>query len=101
WRRLFVDLRPLWARAHLVIFGHALLEQLFSPHKGLTAHLFAERCFAFPEEPDPWLCSRITAERLAGKPFAPLPVLGVPGWWPGNEDFCFYDDPLVFRPRRA
>jgi hypothetical protein len=25
-------------------------------------------------------------------------VLGVPGWWPGNEDFSFYDDALVFRP---
>jgi hypothetical protein len=26
-----------------------------------------------------------------------LPVLGVPGWCPGNEDFSFYDDALVFR----
>ena len=34
----------------------------------------------------------LNAERLAGKPFAHLPVLGVPGWWAGNEDPAFYDD---------
>jgi len=38
---------------------------------------------------------------LAGKPFTPLPVLGVPGWWAGNENFSFYDDSLVFRPRKT
>ena len=26
WQRLFVTLRPLWAQAQLVLFGHALLE---------------------------------------------------------------------------
>ena len=29
--------------------------------------------------------------------FAPLPVLGVPGWWPANESPAFYDDATVFR----
>jgi hypothetical protein len=24
-------------------------------------------------------------------------VLGVPGWWPGNEEPGFYDDAAVFR----
>jgi len=33
----------------------------------------------------------------AAKPFSPLPVLGVPGWWPANADHRFYDDPAVFR----
>ena len=28
WHRLFVTLRPLWQEAHLVLFGHALLEKL-------------------------------------------------------------------------
>jgi len=32
-----------------------------------------------------------------GRPFVPLPVLGVPGWWPANDDLAFYDDPAVFR----
>ncbi|MBI5907604.1 MAG: DUF3025 domain-containing protein, partial [Burkholderiales bacterium] len=24
----------------------------------------------------------------------------VPGWWPDNENFSFYDDSVVFRPRK-
>src|SRR2546427_7152514 len=32
------------------------------------------------------------ADTLACKPFAPLPVLGVPGWWRENENFSFYDE---------
>jgi hypothetical protein len=27
-------------------------------------------------------------------------VLGVPRWWPPNEDPQFYDDSAVFRPQR-
>ena len=33
--------------------------------------------------------------------FTVLPVLGVPGWWAASENFSFYDDSLVFRPRRT
>ena len=29
----------------------------------------------------------------------PLPLLGVPGWWPANADPAFYDDASVFRSR--
>jgi hypothetical protein len=99
WRRLFVDLRPLWREAHLVVFGHALLEKLVSPRKALTAHVWAAPAPAQPGASlDNWLAAQLSAERLARKPFTPLPVLGIPGWWPGNEDFSFYDDALVFRP---
>lgn len=96
WRRLFIELRPLWREARLVLFGHALLEQLAAPRKELTAHVW--RAPAPAEEPlDSWLAGQLTAGRLAAKPFTPLPVLGVPGWWPGNQDFSFYDDARVFR----
>ncbi|HZY15608.1 MAG TPA: DUF3025 domain-containing protein, partial [Ramlibacter sp.] len=50
---------------------------------------------------DGWLAAQCSAPALAAKPFTPLPVLGIPGWWAGNEDFSFYDDPLVFRPRKT
>ena len=50
---------------------------------------------------DAWLAQDIDTQRWAGKPFSPLPVLGVPGWWPANEDAVFYADPLVFRPPRG
>jgi hypothetical protein len=28
-----------------------------------------------------------------------MPVLGIPGWWP-QQDEEFYDDATVFRPKR-
>jgi Protein of unknown function (DUF3025) len=103
WRRLFVDLRPLWREARLVIFGHALLEQLaVAPRKPLTAHVWCgNAALDSGADADAWLATQCTAQALAGKPFTPLPVLGVPGWWAGNENFSFYDDSLVFRPRRT
>jgi hypothetical protein len=102
WQRLFVELRPLWRQARLWIFGHALLEQLANPRKGLTAHVWCgDAALDSGAAADAWLASRCTAEVLARKPFTPLPVLGVPGWWPGNENFSFYDDSLVFRPRKT
>ena len=39
----------------------------------------------------------MSAEKLASKTFAHLPVLGVPGWWQANEDPVFYADASVFR----
>jgi hypothetical protein len=35
-----------------------------------------------------------------GRELSPLPVLGVPGWWNGNEREGFYDDTAYFRPGR-
>ena len=102
WRRLFVDLRPLWAEARLWIVGHALLEQLAVPRKPLTAHVWrAQAALDSVAQADAWLAAQCTAEAFAAKPFTPLPVLGVPGWWPANENFSFYDDSLVFRPRKT
>jgi hypothetical protein len=102
WRELFVDLRPLWSGARLLVFGHALLEQLAFPRKPLTAHVWrGDAAMDSIADVDGWLAGRCTAQALAGKPFTPLPVLGVPGWWSGNENFSFYDDSLVFRPRKT
>jgi len=105
WRALFVTHRALWGQARLVLFGHALLEKLVAPYKSITAHVFRD-----PVPPaladdlaawDTWLAARLDAPTLASKPFTPLPVLGVPGWWAPNEAPGFYDDPAVFRPPRA
>lgn len=101
WHRLFVELRPLWAQARLLVFGHALLEKLVAPRKDLTAHVWRADCaMDSVAQCDGWLVSQLTAQALSAKPFTPLPVLGVPGWWPPNENFSFYDDSLVFRARR-
>ena len=102
WQRLFIDLRPLWAAARLVLFGHALLEKLVSPRKPMVAHVFhAPVAMNSIADVDGWLADQMKASAWSTKPFTPLPVLGVPGWWPANEAPGFYDDAQVFRPLRA
>jgi hypothetical protein len=120
WAALFITHRALWAQARLLLFGHALMEQLVSPRKNITAHVLIEK-FAHPmnsplgsvlaldqtldhvlgQALDQALAYSLSAERLATKPFTPLPVLGVPGWWPANAQPGFYADASVFRPKRS
>ncbi len=104
WGELFGPLRPLWRQARLLVFGHAALEKLVAPYKSITVHVWR---VAPPFDPagdlaplDTWLAADLTPGKLAAKPFAPLPVLGVPGWWAGNETPAFYADAQVFRPAR-
>lgn len=89
WPGLFIGQRAGWCGSGFEVFGHALLEQLaIAPRKALTAHVVAGEPLAWP------------GERWSTKPFMPMPVLGVPGWWPANEAPDFYADDRVFRPRR-
>ncbi len=102
WQRLFVGGRALWREARLLVFGHALLEKLEAPRKPLTAHVLrAPGASASIANEDAAITAALQPAHLQGKPFVPLPVLGVPGWWGPNEDFSFYDDPPVFRPARV
>jgi hypothetical protein len=102
WQRLFVTLRPLWGEAHLVLFGHALLEKLVYPRKPITAHVYrAQAASNLIADVDAWMAQDLSAEKLATKPFAHLPVLGVPGWCSANEDAAYYADSTVFRPART
>jgi hypothetical protein len=102
WPQVFGTLRPLWLQSSLWLFGHALLEKLVVPRKSTTAHVYR----VFPATDtiaalDAWLAADVTADKLASKPFAHLPVLGVPGWWSANEAPGFYDDAFVFRAART
>lgn len=115
WQRLFVTLRPLWQQAWLIPFGHALLEKLVQPRKPITAHVYLAQ-FATENIAvntintlatshsqkilDGWVAADLSTEKFATKPFAPLPVLGVPNWWRANEDPDFYKDDTVFRRPR-
>jgi Protein of unknown function (DUF3025) len=101
WHHAFLDLRSEWAHTRLWVFGHATLEKLVQPYKSITAHLWRVPLQVQPDRLDAWLAQDLQPQRLAAKPFSPLPVLGVPGWWPANAAPAFYDDPQVFRPRRA
>ncbi|MEJ1172398.1 DUF3025 domain-containing protein [Variovorax sp. CCNWLW235] len=102
WHTLFVTQRALWAEARLLVFGHALLEKLAAPRKALTAHVLLPLPGADGQSAldDRALARSLDPDYLVQKPFVPLPVLGVPGWWPENESPDFYDDAKVFRPGR-
>lgn len=93
WIALFVTGRALWAQVRLEIVGHGLLQQLAAaPRKGLTAHAWFLPADGFDAPRLP--------PALTPAAWSPLPVLGVPGWWPDNADAAFYADTGVFRPGR-
>jgi hypothetical protein len=94
--------------AEVWLFGHALMEKLVAPRKAITAHtriLFApDAWFSLGwEDRRAWIDMQVAgilaAEGLSTSAFTPLPVLGVPGWWP-DQDEAFYLDETVFRPKR-
>lgn len=98
WHGLFVSGREHWRHARIVIVGHALLEQLLQPRKPLCAHVWCRA--GVPPQSDAQRAAwhgDISAANLQPKPFHPLPVLGVPGWWRPNESTDFYADAAVFR----
>ena len=90
------------------LFGHALMEKLMAPYKAITAHVWVLRveCAYFTLDETERQCrvdgglSRALEEGLLNLPAMSLPVLGVPGWWP-SQDEAFYEDRGVFRPRRS
>lgn len=97
WPALFGTQRAAWCDARLTLFGHALIEKLVAPRKAITAQVWL---LPMGVDAERHLVQALTPARLAQKPHHPLPVLGVPMWWPANEDAAFYDDVQVFRPAR-
>jgi hypothetical protein len=107
WHTAFQTHRSLLIKTPPVLFGHALLEKLISPYKSVVAHVFiapiaidliAKNTIQTFDE---CMAERLTAQALLPKPFVPLPVLGVPGWWFANESPDFYTDRTVFRAPRS
>lgn len=104
WQRAFVELRSEWQHSQTVIFGHALMEKLLNPYKGICAHVIR-----IPQQAtdrldlnavDKWLSAFLSAENLAAKPYIPLPIFGIPGWHQDQHQVGFYEDKEVFRPPR-
>jgi hypothetical protein len=113
WKELFWTRRgEATAAMKFFVFGHAILEKALAPYKGVTAkalvidvarnalelptaaliELLDERAAAYFARPEALASTRT---------LAPLPVLGIPGWTPENEDPAYYDDESVFRPGRT
>jgi hypothetical protein len=108
WREIFMTRRDTFERqSEAWLFGHALIEKLVNPYKAITAHawpLVVDPAYfsLSQEEKRIWLdnsVSRQLSKELTTGQFTPLPVLGIPDWWVG-QDAAFYADQGVFRPAR-
>ncbi|ERE02424.1 membrane protein [Pseudogulbenkiania ferrooxidans EGD-HP2] len=112
WRELFIESRDHWGRriaAHTL--GHALMETGLAPHLGWCGKALivevGEDFFGLDGDGQTALLDAELAARLDDDAFltspralCPLPLLGIPGWWPDNEDPAFYDNADYFRPTR-
>ena len=103
WQEALLQRRANWQHLRAYVVGHAVLEKLLHPWPGITAKcLFIKMPHNTPlDRLDLTLAQRWqAATNLRPADMFPVPVLGIPGWWPANEEPEFYADEKVFRPPR-
>jgi hypothetical protein len=112
WKELFWQRRMEVERSmRFYVFGHAIYEKALAPHKGVTA-----KALIVPVERDG--LEAPVARQVEGldafaadyfrrpdslastRTLMPLPILGIPGWEPGNAQESYYDA-SQFRPGRV
>lgn len=95
----------------IAVCGHAMLEKYLSPYKAMTAKaLFVHSKPGFMQRSrqhqlevlDREIAENMLNGHVLSTPgdLSPLPLAGVPGWWPKDEQLAesFYEDRQVFRP---
>lgn len=98
-------------KVNVSVCGHAMLEKYLAPYKAMTAKALlvkTDEDFAdltrlqMLERLDEEISNRILDGSLMTGPacLSPLPLAGIPGWWPQGEqeEDSFYNDHDVFRP---
>jgi hypothetical protein len=113
WTGAFSD-RQFTETVGISVCGHAMLEKYLSPYKSMTAKALLihvdESFMALPREEklaiiDKRIARGLLENQLLQTPasLSPLPLAGVPGWWPETEQLQhdFYRDTNVFRPPAA
>ncbi len=116
WKQLFWLRRDrVQKHFHCIIFGHALYEKALQPFVGITGRaILLEGGHVLQVSPrsdreswswetlDARLAHRVADEAsfLTTRDLAPLPLLGIPGWWPANRAEDFYDNTAYFRAGR-
>lgn len=112
WHEALWARRTHWRQVRVYVVGHALLEKLLLPYPAITAKCLAlalpsETCRTLPGDGSmpAWLDRRVADHWMEGRiarpaDLFPLPVLGIPGWWPENEEAAFYTRMDIFRPHR-
>jgi hypothetical protein len=112
WRELFWSRRAATRRAmRWFVFGHAQYEKALRPFVGVTAKaIILHVAPGFCAQPYPHQISEV--DRMAAdfigrgdaftdaRALAPVPVLGIPGWFPHSAEESFFEDRSYFRTRR-
>ena len=113
WKNLFWQQRSDVSRdMRFFVFGHSLYEKALTPYIGLTGKALilpvAPGFLAQPLASQLAVLDATMAEYFlnpdalrATASLTPLPLLGVPGWWPDNENLAFYENIRHFRPAPA
>ena len=111
WQTLFVTRAADWGqRIDSHVLGHALFEQGLAMHIGWCGKALllpvAESFFQLDywrrqQQLDARLAALLADDSWLARPreLLPLPLLGLPGWWP-QQDAAFYGNSNYFRPTR-
>jgi hypothetical protein len=110
WQQAFVDNRGQWGqKIDGFIIGHANYEKALAPYIGFTAKALyvkvAPQFFKLDKlsqyhQLDQMIAQDLEVLMVDNRHLYPLPILGVPHWWPENTNPIFYDNPDYFRPKR-
>lgn len=112
WKPLFWEQRTaVQARMRCWLFGHGLMERALQPYRGLTGkgvilpvpvELFEQPLVAQVAQVDLLLAQCLSDTRRFLRPdaWAPVPLLGFPGFTSDNECADYYADQRYFRPGR-
>ena len=110
WMDAFWQHRGCWHQEVQVwVFGHANLEMLISPFVGLTGKWVEisvdDSYFDLAIREQLEVIDKKLFEKIENglfsqhKPLKPLPLLGIPGWTPDNENADYYRNTEYFRPK--
>ncbi len=102
WRTLLIKQRDSWrVGTKVLLFGHGLLDSMSRPYKGLCAKVVPVQVQSLDmslSELQQLLLLVVEHLRDPGN-LSPLPVMGIPGWFPDSEAPGFYDDCSVYRAK--
>lgn len=111
WLELFYHQKNRLESIEAFVFGHGLMEKGLNPYVGMTGkavfigvkqtyfELSLQERLSFS---DHILSEFISVASNCNDPKAlqPFPFLGLPKWWPGNEEIGFFENASYFRPMR-
>lgn len=107
WKQLFWERRKaVLSTMRFIIFGHGLYEKALNPYLGMTGKSFIfhvdelflnQACIDLNKRLDEMLETLLLQQKFTSANLTPIPLLGYPGWYPGNERESFYDNKQYFR----